>query len=761
MQDNNMQPVAQFLASLQYKCMKIILLIAGLLVFGQISATVVDTPRIPLSRQLIHQRIQEAQGDADKLDYKKDNFLKLTPNEEINMQVTDAIFRHVTGMRYSLEADNRLKNNSNKLIGCLRLVREMVTAFSSNYKQKKIGAVYVPMLVNGFHNMLNAAIDSQSIAPYIAESPHEVAVILAELFKDNIGYQESRKLIFLKFIALNPDKILQTIRPYAQEPFADSLVVIACRNNPVQLYSYAQATNLPEGRLIQRNTDKMVKAVAELSQTPNALFYFPFLDDILKGRNTIEEIKKYVGDGETSYDSVGYYKLLVRTAIDYHKRIINRAMPDTPIAMYGPNGLQEVLAKKSLQHFAAPINALHEENNPAVRFKAVEPLGPVELYYVMVMTEADIYTSSYKYCFGKMIERLGKKPRTDSLLMAVSFDYFKKFIKMAAGYNRLDTFLKAMPKGKADTLMMAFVSRLEESRSNEEAVDVADSYASVLGNKQLTAFILNEIKRNEQRCISSNDRNGMLVYGLLKNICLSATDTTIDLTKLYGIPPVYSLDYKALSDDSGRVVTQVFFYGDKDGKMFFPPFVNSFPPALWKKTENNEWVEFRSTRGKPVFIYANKPLDNDTNLDSAAQAHLTDYLLEKGMAPSILVHRGHSYHLPYTIRQLLSSEKLVLLGSCGGYKNLSQVLETAPEAHIISTKQIGAGDINRPIINYITGRLREGKKIDWIEMWTALDKLFARDPSKDVRERWLDYVPPHKNLGALFLKAYTRQKEGE
>jgi hypothetical protein len=46
-------------------------------------------------------------------------------------------------------------------------------------------------------------------------------------------------------------------------------------------------------------------------------------------------------------------------------------------------------------------------------------------------------------------------------------------------------------------------------------------------------------------------------------------------------------------------------------------------------------------------------------------------------------------------------------------------------------------------------------------MWTTLDKLFARDPSKDVRERWLDYVPPHKNLGALFLKAYTRQKEGE
>jgi hypothetical protein len=734
-----------------------ILLLCGL---GS-KAAVVDTPRIPLSRQLIHQRIQEAQTDADKLDYKKDNFLKLTPNDEINMQVTDAMMRYVTDIRYGLETDSRLKNNSNKLVGCLRLVREMVLAFNSNYRQKRIAAVYAPTLVKSFDNMLKAAIDSQTIAPFIAEAPYEAGVILAELFRDNKGYAESRKLLFLKYVTLHPDRILQTIRPYVAEPFADSLVEIACRNNPVQLYSYAQAAELPEGKLILRNTDKMVKAVAALSQTPNALFYFPFLDDILKGRKTIDDIKIYVGDGETGYDSVGYYKLLVQTAISYHKRVINRANPDTPIAMYGPNGLLEVLAKKSLKHFAEPINALHEQNNPAIRFKAVEPLGPVELYYVMVMTEADIYTSSYKYCFGKMMERLGKKPRTDSLLMAVSFDYFKKFIKMAAGYNRLDTFLKAMPKGKADTLMMAFVSRLEESKNNEEAVDVADSYASVAGNKTLTAFILNEIKRNELRCAASGDQNGVLVYGLLKDICLSATDSTIDLTKLYGIPPVYSVDYKALADDSGRVVGQVFFYGDKDGIMFFPPFVRSFSPALWKKTESKEWVEFRSLKGKPVFIYANKPLDNDTNLDSAAQAHLTDYLLAKGMAPSVLVHRGHSYHLPYTIRQLQASEKVVLLGSCGGYKNLSKVLETSPEAHIISTKQIGAGDINTPLLNYITGRVRDGKKIDWIEMWTAMDKVFGKDPNKDIRERWLDYVPPHKNLGALFLKAYTRKVEGE
>jgi hypothetical protein len=739
--------------------MRAILFITVLLC-GYSSWAAQDSTVIPMQRQLIHQRIKEAQLEADKLDYKKDNFIKLTGNDEINMQITDALMRQVNEQRLALETNKNLRQDNNKLIGCLRLVREMVLAFNSNYRQKKINPAYAPLLVNGFEKILAKALDSQSMAPHIQELPYEVGLILSELFRDNKGYADSKKILYLKYVTLNPDKILQTIRPYVNEPFADSLLAVACRRNPVQLYSYAQATSLPEGRLIRRSADTMVRAVSKLSQTPNALLYYPFFDDIFTGRQRIEDIQKFVGNSEQGYDSVGYYKLLVKTATAYYRRVINRANPDTPIAMYGPNGLLEVLGKKSLQHFVGPINALHEQNNPAVRFKAVEPLGPEELYYAMVMTEDDIYTSSYKYCFEKMLERMGKKPRTDSLLIAVSFDHFKKFIKMAAGYNKLDTFLRCMPKGKADTLMMAFVSRLEESPGNEEAVDVADSYASILSNKTLMNFIIEEIKRNEQRCRATNNQNGVLVYELLRNICLSATDTTISLEKLYGIPSVYSIDYKTLADDSGRVVQQVFFYGDKDGKDYFPPFLNSFSATSWRRFDNKEWVEFRSIKGKPVYVFANRPLDNDTNLDSIAQAHLSEHLLERKLSPSILIHRGHSYHLPYTIKQLQASEKLVLLGSCGGYKNLSKVLETSPEAHIISTKQIGAGDINRPIINYINDQMLAGKKISWIEMWASLNKIFAKDPNKDIRSRWLDYIPPHKNLGALFIKAYTKRAEG-
>ena len=67
--------------------------------------------------------------------------------------------------------------------------------------------------------------------------------------------------------------------------FADSLVVVLLKIIPVQLYSYAQSILHLKENSFTRNTNPMVKAVVQLSQTPNALFYFPFLDDILSGKN--------------------------------------------------------------------------------------------------------------------------------------------------------------------------------------------------------------------------------------------------------------------------------------------------------------------------------------------------------------------------------------------------------------------------------------------------------------------------------------------
>ncbi len=711
-----------------------------------------DTINIPLNRQFFHDKINIEKRKCDKVDGNTDSVMIVGKNEKINKDVTDALFRGVNLMQEWVELNE--KSNNDK-IRELSYIEAMLMNFRISFNKKEIEGFEFTELVKILETILKT--NDSSIIPFIEKSSYGIAKIISEVFADNSDYQESQKLIYLKYCKIHPENIITTIRSFTSEPFSDSLIYIACKNNPSKLYTYAQSVNTPEGRLIHKSNIPLVKTIATLSQLPNALMYFPFLDDLLSGKNSIELIQKFVGNDENTYDSVGYFKLLVKTEIDYHGRMTS-VLKDTPIAMFGVNGLREVLKDRAIRHFINPINLLHNENNLDVRMHAIDSLSPVELYYMVVMGENEIYTSSFKHSFNRMMQRMGANTASDSLLLKVKFDYFKKFIKMAANYNKLDTFLRSMPLKNSRILMKAFVAKLEGPDGMEDATDVADSYSSIT-NPLLKKTILRYITENEKKCISRNNENGILVYGLLKNIFLSEDSSNkIDLTGIAGIPSVYEIDKKSLMDVNGRIAEQVFFYGDEDGKTYFPIFLNSFSSKDWKITQNPEWVEIRSVKGN-VFIYANKPLDYDANLDDSAQYHLIEYLRKNDIVPTIVVHRGHSYWLQGTINRMPEDAKIVLIGSCGGYKNLNKILESSPNANIISTKEIGAGDINKPILNYINQALLNNNKISWREMWKSLSRLFNNDPNKSIYETWENYIPPYKNLGAIFIKAYNRKIE--
>ena len=743
----------------KYFLMKYIyLVLVFLIVCFDTYASMDTTVIVPLQRRNFHDKIDTEQRLCDKADGKQDNYFRISGNDAINNHVTDVLFRRVDNMENQIELNKGIEKNNDK-IRYLRYVENLLKSFRISWKKREFNPADLPALLQNFENILNAQVEGKSMEPFIQNTSYDIARLNTEVFYDNIGNAASKDIVYIKFCTLNPDKILQTIRPYADKPFADSLIVIASQVNPVQLYSYAQSNTSPEGRLIHRNTNSLVKTVSQLSQTPNALFYFPFLDDILKGKKSIDSIRKYVGENEGGYDSVGYYKLLVKTEIEYFKRMAP-PLRDTPIAMFGANGLREVLKDKSIQHFITPINLLHNQNNISIRMNAIEPLTAQELYYMMVMGENDIYTSSYKHSFNRMMQLMGPKPSCDSLLLGVHFDYFRKFIKMAANFNKLDTFLRSMPPDKSELVMKAFVARLDKAGNLEDAVDVADAYSSI-NDKNLLQTILSYVIENEQKSIEENNGRGEVIYGLLKNIFLSADSTNkIDLTNTLGIPSIYEVDNKSLRDDSGKIVQQVFWYGDEDGKIYFPMFLNSFSPKEWKITPKKEWVEINSLKGN-VWIYANRPLDNDANLDDSAQVHLNNYLADNNLHPSVVVHRGHSYWLPGTIRRMSGDAKIVVLGSCGGYKNLNDIIDINPDAHIISTKEIGAGEINRPILNYLNQSFESGTPLVWKNMWATLSRLFSTDPNKSVSESWEDYIPPYKNLGAIFIKAYNKKMEGE
>jgi len=456
----------------------------------------------------------------------------------------------------------------------------------------------------------------------------------------------------------------------------------------------------------------------------------------------------YAEVDEAKSDSLKYYRLLVKTHIDYVERAINK---DTAFEF---ETLSMRMMQKAKENFVNIINGLHTES-AEVRFKSIQNLTPQELYYLAVSGDGIIYTSSFvRGVFPLMLKKLNN--RGDSILKLVYFDKYRKFIKMCAGYNQLGNYLASFPKpanpadiSDAEMLMKSFVKNLEKAKGYEDAVDVADSYASIAETlKPLADEILRNVQENYQTNIIEQNKKGIAIYKILKYLFLSADSTQkIDLTKELGIPPVYDVPYIALKNDSGRVIMQQFFYGDKDGQGVFNGFLKAFTNSNWKIIPSEQWVEVRSVKGKPVSIFANRALNEEDGLDEKAQKALGAYLEKNKLFPTVTIHRGHSYYADATIAQMFPSSKIVFMGSCGGYRLLHDILTVSDDAHIVATKQIGDTKVNLPFVVLIANKERMGQDINWIPFW---HELRAASSSSEFD----DYVPPYKNLGALFIKAY-------
>ncbi|MEP6465457.1 MAG: hypothetical protein ABJB05_04095 [Parafilimonas sp.] len=713
-----------------------IIFVQGVINFA--CAQSVSNANIPLVRSYFHEKIDSTQKQIEKYDGTPDNMFRPSDNDALNDRINDALTTQVDALQNEIEA-SKLSDNNDK-IRYLRGLNESLQRFLIGYKYQTLKSPVIIEVVTGFKNCMELDEKKQSIFPEIQKHSYDAGDILVNCygFNDNEGIGASKDFLLLKVCSDHPERTMMVLSQHPDLSYADSLIVVAAHTEPDQLYTYAAASNKLAER-INNSPDSLVQLIARVSKMTQGRMYFPFLDNLYSHKISFDDVEAALRNDDK------YYSLLVKTEIDYADRVRRR---DTPLSIIA---LQAKLADKAKEIYVNVINGLHESPDN-VRFKKIENLSPEELYYLAVMTEDEIYTSSYTQGVYPFIWKQMKTSKGgDSLLMRVKFDHFRKWVKMAANYNTLDDFLKRMDKGNAEILMKAFVNGLERSNTLEDAVDVADSYASI-DDKSIHKLILNQVQYNLQQAQSSGNKKAADIYNILNTLFLSIdTANHIDVAKTLGIPPVYFMPNKSMRNDSGEIIIQQFFYGDKDGNNVFNSFIRSFNNANWKVTSNDKWVVVSSTKGVPVKIYSNRPLDDATDKDADAQAALSEYLENNDLDPSMVIHRGHSYYLNSTLEQLDNSAQLVLLGSCGGYQSLNKVLQTCPTAQIISSRQTGSGTINGPMINIIVEQLRQGKDLNWPVLW----KVIGRSVSH--QEYFDDYVPPFKNLGAVFIMAYKKE----
>lgn len=694
---------------------------------------------IPLARQYFHETIRATQKKIRATDGKDDSLFTPTTNEQLNLELTNALTNGVTKIEALIEEDSGIDNNSK--IKFLRGLNETLTAYLNGCRYDSLKYSELPNLLNAYRECMILENSGASIEQKIASYSYETGNILIYTiaFSNNSGIKNCRDIVLLKYCDKYKQKALDILSLNPNLPFTDSLISVIARRDPENLYTYAAATTALATK-IRNNPDTLVHVISQMAQLKSGRQLFPFLDNLYRGKLTFEKIDSALND------SIQYYQLLVQTSVDYAYRLSKR---DTPMAM---SSLYAKLQKKAIDPFINTINGLHEAPDE-IRFRSLKPFNARDLYYMAVTGEEVIYTSSYVRGVYPRIWQNMKNPKSDSLLMSVRFDRFRKWIKMASNYNTLDDFLKRMDNGNAQMLMKAFVNGLDKTVSLEDAVDVANSYASIT-NTDIQKLILTQVGINLQQAKNTQNTRATDIYGILNTLFLSMdTANHIDVSRTLGVPPVYYMPLKNLQDSNSKIIIQEFFYGDDDGRASFNSFIRVFSNSNWKITHTEEWVSITAAKGANVVIYANKPLDEKNNLDTKAQADLDAYLFNNDLNPTIVIHRGHSYWLPSTIDQLASSARVILLGSCGAYQSLDKILKICPSAQIIASKQTGSYSVNDPMIYAILETLRLGKDLNWPQLWAGLSK------SSGNSELFDDYVPPHKNLGALFLMAYKKMQE--
>lgn len=691
---------------------------------------------IPLNRSRWHDKIDEQQRLADAADGRVDGRVSYGDDKVISDILTSALMDDVDHMQIMVEnfpADSMqttVNANQTKIL-YLRALEGMVHQY--NFDASRDPYYYDPLVEN---------MEDVIIAHYENR--------LGEFIRNNISWQTldntaeftpsddpNRALLYKEMGKREPEKMIKRVSEFYNHPYVCDIVKEAAKVVPNEVFNYATSTNLKYSSAVLRCDDKLVQTIVRIAQqSKSPLRAMPFLNDIYTGKKTIAQIDQITADEDL------FYQNLVRLKLEN-------------VSLGGDTYTSEL--KYRGKRYVREMNDLHESPDK-VRFKCINGFPPEVLYFIMVYGQDEIYTSSFLGTFNRMMERMGEM-KGNELLEKVHRDKFRTFIRMCAGYNTLNDFMATIEPDKRNVLMRDFVAGLEKGKQDdlEDAVDVADAFGSIK-DTALADFLRAEVKSNFERSYKEKSKKGVIVYGLLATLFenskqVDSGDVAEQQSEKLQLPPINLVPYNNLTNDSGVVYEQFFFYGDEDGKNSFASFLGNFRDGSWRVEKSNYWTKITSTKGKPVVIYANMPLAEPE--DEVAQEELCQYLAKEKITPTVIVHRGHSYHLPLTLERLNKKTRIVMLGSCGGYHNLATVLDKSPDANIISSKQTGAMSVNDPILKNLNDQLLAGNDINWIKTWQNLNGYFEAKP-KSVKEMFDDYVPPHKNLGAIFIKAYRR-----
>lgn len=532
----------------------------------------------------------------------------------------------------------------------------------------------------------------------------------------------------LKYAAIKePDELFKKIEFFKDKRFSKEILEMCAVNAPVSLKRYLYNPKHPVNYILGYSTDPVVKKVMDIN--PSLGYHSKpllLLDDIMSNRMDVKEAI------EISTEPNKLFRAVIK--ITSRQQYIGKYSIDREMRDYSLRFIREINDKIA--------------SGAPQPFYSVEGFGSAELYFLMIYGRDEVFTSTFTGLFSRFIQKL---PENDgnAFLKSVSNNRFRDFISLCAGFGVIDNFFQKFSADEKRNLLSAYVSRLENEQDNLSGVVLVAEAISCITNVQVLSFLQTQIKSEYERVRKEQNPIGISVYGVLSSIISGNARAEAKwykaVSQQFVTTPASSLASTTLFSNQS-CIEQMYFYNDDDGRSSFINFINTYKRQLdWGIEDRNSFVRVYSLQGMQVEIFANKPEFEENGMNA-----IDGYLKEKKITPVVVVHRGHSFHTEATLQKIPPTAKLVFVGSCGGFYKISMALENAPDAHIISTKQVGTKNVNDAMILALNENIRNGKDIVWNEFWNKMRERLGSNPY------FIDYIPPNKNLESIFIRAYYK-----
>ncbi len=408
---------------------------------------------------------------------------------------------------------------------------------------------------------------------------------------------------------------------------------------------------------------------------------------------------------------------------------------------------------------SARIGALIDgmaDDPPTERFHIVAALSTETLFELIARIGPQLYTSSFDGILDLLATRLKRERRSflDLAREPGTATLWADFVVAVVSSGRTDTLFGAAA-GDARALATGSVRALLSPAHGLDAPIVAGALADAMDTKSdlVRAALEDELAAYHRNAKDPSVKAaaglaGGLHAGRQAGRPATAAFTAERFAELYPVPAPPALSGPRLFQ-AGVNVQRMTFYDDLDGKASFSSFLHIYRTRGWTVRNEAGFVVVSSPerRGRRIVIVADVP-----SAGEKGRAAVRDWLSREKLSPTVVIHRGHSYHEDETMPEIGPATALVFWGSCGGHQRLRATLDQAPDALVLATRNIGVTRVNQALLRTIEERLLADGLIDWSAVW-ADAQAHIRDP------RFPAYRRPDQNSTLIALRAWRAQSE--